>query len=104
MSHSLTIGLKIRMPFRLAGLVFAALMALSLGGCADSLTAGKPLSRFTDLVRGYDKTMTKEEQKAAIAELQEEQARAKEDGKTVRPAAAETKAAAPIAKTAQKQN
>lgn len=92
------------MPFRPAGLVFAVLIPLFLGGCADSLTTGKPLSRFTDLVRGYDKTMTKEEQKAAIAELQEEQARAKQDGKAVKPAATPTESTAPAAKTAQKQN
>ncbi|MGI8724099.1 MAG: hypothetical protein ACR2J1_01780 [Methyloceanibacter sp.] len=91
------------MPFRPASLLLAALIPLFLSGCADSLTTGKSLSRFTDLVR-YDKTMTKEEQKAAIAELQEEQARAKQDGKAVKPAATPTESTAPAAKTAQKQN
>ena len=30
------------------------------------------MARFTDLVKGYDKTLTKEQQAAAIAELQSE--------------------------------
>ena len=53
---------------------------LLLTGCADQLPSVKPLARFSDLVRGYDKTMTKEEQQAAIEELKAEQARAQEQG------------------------
>ena len=53
---------------------------LLLGGCADQLPSVKPLARFSDLVRGYDKTLTKEEQQAAIEELKEEQARAQQQG------------------------
>ena len=30
------------------------------------------MARFSDLVKGYDKTLTKEQQAAAIAELQSE--------------------------------
>jgi uncharacterized protein HemX len=47
-------------------------LALGASGCADSLTSKGPMARFSDLVKGYDKTLTKEQQAAAIAELQSE--------------------------------
>lgn len=94
------------MPFRPACLILAGLLPLFLAGCADSLTSGQPLSRFTDLVRGHDKTMTKDEQKAEIAELQAEQARAKQQqgGQGQSPPAAQSQVSRPTAKTAQTQN
>jgi hypothetical protein len=54
------------------------LPALLLGGCADSLPDGTRLKRFTDLVRGYDDTLTKSEKDAAIAELQKDKERQEE--------------------------
>jgi hypothetical protein len=63
----------LRMLSRSASAIVIVLAALGLGGCADSLTAGQPLQRFTDLMKPYDKTLTKEQQKAAIAEMQNAQ-------------------------------
>ena len=54
------------------------LPALLLGGCADSMPDGTRLKRFTDLVRGYDHTLTKSEKDAAIAELQKDKERQEE--------------------------
>jgi hypothetical protein len=54
------------------------LPALLLGGCADSMPDGTRLKRFTDLVRGYDDTLTKSEKDAAIAELQKDKERQEE--------------------------
>jgi uncharacterized protein YihD (DUF1040 family) len=48
---------------------------LWLGGCADSLPEAKPLKRFTDLVRGYDTTLTSSEKQAVITELQKDKER-----------------------------
>ena len=67
--------------------VVAALPVLLLGGCADQLPTGQPMKRFTELVRSYDKTLTKSEKNAAITELQEDKERQQEqieksDGKT----------------------
>ncbi len=49
-----------------------AVLALGASGCADSLASKSPMARFSDLVKGYDKTLTKEQQAAAITELQSE--------------------------------
>lgn len=51
------------------------LPALLLGGCAESMPDGTRIKRFTDLVRGYDDTLTKSEKDAAIAELQKDKER-----------------------------
>jgi hypothetical protein len=51
------------------------LPVLWLGGCADSLPEAKPLKRFTDLVRGYDSTLTNAERQAVISELQKDKER-----------------------------
>lgn len=51
------------------------LPVLWLGGCADSLPEAKPLKRFTDLVRGYDSTLTNSERQAVISELQKDKER-----------------------------
>jgi hypothetical protein len=54
----------------------AMLATLWLAGCADSIpNSGQPLRRFTDLVRGYDHTLTKDEKAAVITELKNEKAR-----------------------------
>ena len=54
------------------------LPAFWLGGCADTMTGGQPMKRFTDLVRSYDRTLTKSEKKAAITELQQDKQRQQE--------------------------
>jgi len=54
------------------------LPAFWLGGCADTMTDGQPMKRFTDLVRSYDRTLTKSEKKAAITELQQDKQRQQE--------------------------
>ena len=63
------------MFLRLVFCVVAMLPVLLLGGCADQLPTGQPMKRFTDLVRSYDKTLTKYEKNAAITELQEDKER-----------------------------
>jgi len=66
------------MSLRTAYCLVAMLPAFVLGGCADSMPDAKPLKRFTDLVRGYDQTLTESEKKAAIAELQKDKERQQE--------------------------
>ena len=60
----------LRMLPKFALRLLVVLLPLGLGACADSVTSGRPLSRLTDLVRGYDKTLTKSEQQAVIDEMQ----------------------------------
>ncbi len=70
------------MPRMLPGLslrLLAVLLPLGLSACADALTSGEVASS-SELQRGYDKTLTKDEQKAAISEL--ENAKAKQQGTT----------------------
>jgi hypothetical protein len=52
------------------GLVIVA--ALGLAGCSDSLTGTgvQPSPDFASSLKGYDKTLTPDQQKAAIADLQ----------------------------------
>jgi hypothetical protein len=64
-------GMGRKVP-RFATWSLVAMLALGVSGCADSLTSKGPIGRFSDLVKGYDKTLTKEQQAAAIAELQSE--------------------------------
>ncbi len=49
--------------------LLTALLPLGLSACADTLTS-KETQSSTTLQRGYDKTLTKAEQKAAISDLQ----------------------------------
>jgi hypothetical protein len=102
MSQKLPTGLGLRMLLRTILLMFPLLLT----GCADQLPSVKPLARFSDLVRGYDKTMTKEEQQAAIEELKAEQARAQDQGgaKPESAAKAQQSAKQTAAKTAPKQD
>jgi len=53
----------------------AMLPVLLLAGCADSMPDGTRLKRFTDVIRGYDNTLTKSEREAAISDLQKEKER-----------------------------
>lgn len=61
-----------RMLPRLAFGATALLLACSAGGCSGSLPGIQPLQKFSDLIRPYNKTLTKAEQTAAINELQDE--------------------------------
>jgi hypothetical protein len=68
----ITIRPMLRLLPRLTLLILAALLPLGLSGCADSFVGKGPMARFADLTKAYDKTLTKEQQAAAIAELQNE--------------------------------
>ncbi|MCJ7529297.1 MAG: hypothetical protein MUO37_14610 [Methyloceanibacter sp.] len=56
--------------------LLAVLLPLWLGACADTLTSNE-VSSSSALLKDYDKTLTKSEQKAAITELEEAKAKAK---------------------------
>ena len=58
----------------------ALLPVLLLGGCADSMPDGTRLKRFTEVIRGYDSTLTKSEKEAAISELQKDKERQEQLG------------------------
>lgn len=51
------------------------LPAILMAGCADSMPDGTRLKRFTEVIRGYDNTLTESEKKAAISDLQKEKER-----------------------------
>lgn len=53
------------------------LSVVVMAGCADNMPDGTRLQRFTEMIRGYDSTLTKSEKEAAISELQEEKKRQK---------------------------
>jgi hypothetical protein len=82
---------------RLLVLGLLALPALCLGGCADSLSGTTPAApSFAASAKSYDKTLTPDQRKAAIAELQQaEQAKRQVAGQDD---------AAPAPKPAQAQN
>ena len=66
----------LRMVGRSALRLLAVLLPLGLGACADTLTSGQPVASSSELLREYDKTLTKTEQEAVISELQKDQAKA----------------------------
>jgi len=51
------------------------LPALLISGCAGSAPDTSRLKRFTDIIRGYDDTLTEAEKDAAISELQKDKER-----------------------------
>jgi uncharacterized membrane protein YgcG len=55
--------------------LLAVLLPLGLCACADTLTANDPVPSSSQLRRDYDKTLTKEEKKAVISDLQSETAK-----------------------------
>jgi hypothetical protein len=55
--------------------IVTALPVLWLGGCAGQLPTMQPMKRFTELVRGYDDTLTEKEKNAVISELQKDKER-----------------------------
>jgi hypothetical protein len=66
----------LRMRLRFALRLLAVLPPLGLGACADTMTAAQPLASSAELLRDYDKTLTKSEQKTAIDELKNDQEKA----------------------------
>jgi hypothetical protein len=93
---------KIAMLLRQAHILVLLLLGLCLAGCTDTMPDRKPLKRFTDLVRGYDRTLTEEEKQRVIKQLRED----KERQGLVDPAeneTAEQKAETAAKKTAKSQ-
>jgi hypothetical protein len=76
---------------RLAGLILIALLPLGVGGCAES----GPMAKFTDLMKGYDKTLTKEQQKAAIADMESAQVKHEDEARQDTTGSAPTPAQTP---------
>jgi len=70
----------LRLRSKLAAFVIVVLSALALAGCSDSLTGTQPPPNFAKSLNSYDKTLTPEQQKAAIADLQNAQAKNKAPG------------------------
>lgn len=60
---------------RSAYCLLATLPVLAVAGCADSLPGGTRLKGFTELIRGYDNTLTQAERELVISELQKEKER-----------------------------
>jgi hypothetical protein len=63
------------MVSRTAYCLVAMLPVLVVAGCADTMPDGTRLKRFTEVIRGYDNTLTKSEREAAISDLQKEKER-----------------------------
>jgi hypothetical protein len=63
------------MLLRQAHILVLLLLGVFLAGCTDTMPDRKPLSRFTDLVRGYDRTLTDDEKKRVIKQLREDKER-----------------------------
>jgi hypothetical protein len=59
-------------PFRL----LALLLPLGLGACADTISSNQVTSS-SELLKDYDKTLTKSEQQAVISDLENAQAKAR---------------------------
>ena len=56
------------------------LLALTLVGCSESLTDSESAPTFAAAMKGYDKVLNADQQKAAIAELQGEQSKHQGEG------------------------
>jgi carbamate kinase len=65
----------LRLHLKLAVLSLVALSAMALAGCSDSLVGAKPDPSFATTQKSYGNTLTPEQQKAAISDLQTEQAK-----------------------------
>ncbi|WP_141693796.1 hypothetical protein [Methyloligella halotolerans] len=64
-----------RVAKRLLPFAIIAAFAAGLAGCSESISSVS-VPRFSELMRGYDDTLTAQQQKDAIAELQKDQAQA----------------------------
>ncbi|MGA8688699.1 MAG: hypothetical protein WB662_02010 [Methyloceanibacter sp.] len=60
---------------KLTAFVILVLPVLALGGCSRSSADTRPPPNFNASLKGYDKTLTPEQQAAAIADLQKAQAK-----------------------------
>ncbi|MGB2931212.1 MAG: hypothetical protein WBE08_03365 [Methyloceanibacter sp.] len=58
-----------------AVLAVFAFPAIILGGCSDSFGTGPSAPTFKTSAKGYEKTLTPDQQKALIADLRGEQAK-----------------------------
>ena len=76
--------------------LLALLLPLWLGACADTISSNEVTSS-SQLVKDYDKTLTKSEQKAAISDLEAAQAKARSESSS-------EPTASTGAKSAEKQN
>jgi len=56
--------------------LLALLIPLGLGACADTISSSE-VTPSSQLLKEYDKTLTKSEQRAAISELEAAQAKAR---------------------------
>jgi len=66
----------LRMRPRMALRLLALMLPLGLGACADTINSSEVTPSST-LLKQYDKTLTKSEQKQAISELEAAQAKAR---------------------------
>jgi hypothetical protein len=78
--RKLAFGSILHMLLRLTALTLTVLSVLPLSGCAESVATGDANRPFTELMKPYAKTLTKEQQKATISELQSAQAKRDETG------------------------
>jgi hypothetical protein len=74
----LALGTILHMLSRLSALALTVLSVLPLAGCAESVATVESNQRFTELMKPYDKTLTKAQQKEAISELQNAQVKGDE--------------------------
>ena len=77
------------MLLRLTALTLTVLVVLPLAGCAET-SATDSNQRFSELMKPYDKTLTRTQQRETISELQNAQAKKTEDGATEGQAASGT--------------
>ena len=75
---------------RLTALTLTVLSVLPLAGCAESAATSDSNQGFSTLMKPYDKTLTRAQQKEAISELQNAQVKRSEDGTAEGQAAAGT--------------
>jgi hypothetical protein len=63
----------------LAALTLMVLLAGALTGCAEGISSDSN-QRFSELVKPYDKTLTRKQQKETISELQNDAQAKKDEG------------------------
>ena len=72
---------RVGMRPTLAALTLMVLLAAALTGCAEGISSDSN-QRFSELVKPYDKTLTKKQQKETISELQNDAEAKKDEGET----------------------
>jgi hypothetical protein len=88
--RKLAFGSILRMLLRLTALTLTVLTVLPLVGCAETSATADSNQRFSELMKPYDKTLTRTQQRETISELQSAQAKKTEDGATEGQAASGT--------------